>query len=112
MLEEIHSQLQMNSDDPRNPIYYYTLLLSLIIIATILKLSIGMLNKHFGNTHDHLDSTLLTNADYPRILRKNKNSLRIRYLFCYTLTRANIWSKAPYLYSLYNNYHNCSIDEI
>jgi nitrate/nitrite transporter NarK len=45
-------------------------------------------------------------------VKHNKYSLRFRYLFCYLIVRGSIWSKAPYLFILYLNYHKFSVSEI
>lgn len=43
---------------------------------------------------------------------KSKNALRVNYLICYLIVRASIWSKAPYLFIMYLNYHGLSIKEV
>lgn len=43
---------------------------------------------------------------------KSKNSLRVNYLICYLIVRASIWSKAPYLFIMYLNYHGLSLKEV
>jgi len=54
------------------------------------------------------------NIDMEKITSINEKakSLRLRYLLGYLCTRASIWSKAPYIYLLFNKLHGFSISEI
>ena len=105
-------EFEMYSDDPRNPIYYYSLLLTLVIFATILKIVSNILNNN-GEKNSDLHCNLLDNkVNNDKDLVKKKNSLRFRYLVCYVITKGNIWSKSPYLWALYHIYHKFSINEI
>lgn len=54
------------------------------------------------------------NIDMEKITNINAKakSLKFRYLLGYLCTRASIWSKAPYIYLLFNKYHGFNISQI
>lgn len=43
---------------------------------------------------------------------QSKNKLRYNYLICYLLVRASIWSKSPYMFVLYYEFHKLTIEDI
>ncbi len=106
-------EIHVNSDDPMNPVYYYTLIILLLFLLVVLKFTSEMLSSSRRSKYDDdLESTLLNNHQYSLEFIESKNSLRFRYLFCYVVTKANIWAKSPYLWALYNVYHGFSVKEI
>ena len=103
----------MSSKDPDTSEYYFPFIfLFLSILAFLNFISISL--ESDGNENPSLDGTLSPNT----IVVKNKeqankkNSLRFRYLFCYLIVRASIWSKAAYVFLLYMSFHKFHVYEI
>lgn len=120
--------------DPSKPNYYYiyiiistlVLFLSYIVIYLIeylkkknnnrkasITLELGKLdiNQILQNyrviyNEENIDMEKITN------INAKAKSLKIRYLLGFLCTRASIWSKAPYMYLLFNKYHGFNISQI
>jgi len=60
-----------------------------------------------------MNNTLVRSLSFydPEFL-SNKEKLKYDYIIAYILARASMWSKAPYLYTLYSQYHGFTVDEI
>lgn len=101
--------IDFSSNNPSNPSYFYPVILTLISALGLLNLIIYICKNNSKVTGVMTDSQTFNES---RNLIKKKNSLRFRYLLAYTLTRASVWSKSPYLYTMYNKYHGFAIDEI
>lgn len=104
--------LYNSSIDPSNPWYFFPIITSLLILLVLINGFVYLYNK---NNQPDICSHNTSNSDISNeseSLSKAKNSLRFRYLLAYLFTRASVWSKSPYLYTMYNKYHGFSIDEI
>jgi MFS family permease len=125
---------EFDSKDTSKPNYYYIylilssllLFLSYIIIyilnylkkknisrkasltLEVTKLDINQIIENYKTIYntENMDMDIINNINEKAI------SLKIRYLLVYLCTRASIWSKAPYIYLLFNKYHNFTISEI
>jgi MFS family permease len=97
-------------EDPTQPTFYYPVLIFLTLLIMGLRAFIHILKKTSGTIN--LEDTLLADVDYPVNLMDRKDSLRYRYLICYILTKANIWAKTAYLWTLYNKVHGFNVNEI
>jgi len=97
-------------EDPTEPTFYYPVLIFLTLLIMGLRAFIHILKKTSGTIN--LEDTLLADVDYPVNLMDRKDSLRYRYLICYILTKANIWAKTAYLWTLYNKVHGFNVNEI
>jgi MFS family permease len=105
-------RLEIISDGSVSEIYYYSLIIFLLFILVVLKFISEMLISSEKSKETDLDSTLLNKINNSQEFIEIKKSLRFRYLFCYVITKANIWSKTPYLWALYNMYHGFTVKEI
>lgn len=101
----------INFTDPSQNSYYYPILTGIIFILVVIELLIVLL-KNKDDLNTSMNNTCLSNVSYSMTFIKNKNALKFRYLFAYILTRAAMWSKAPYLYTLYSTVHQFSMSEI
>jgi len=94
--------------DPSKNSYYYPILLLIFVVFILLELLILAIKNDFVLNIDknNNNNTLFSNVSYSMTFIKNKNSLKIRYLICYIFVRAAMWAKAPYLYTLFEQYIN------
>ena len=98
---------RINTTDPSQNSYYYPILLLIFIILILIELLILAIKNHIDlNIDKNNNNTLFSNVSYSMTFIKNKNSLKIRYLICYIFARAAMWAKAPYLYTLFEQYIN------
>lgn len=104
--------MHLNLSDPSNTSFYIPIILSLIIILIFLEFIIHILKNRSDNLNSSLDNTLQQGLVYSQTFIIRKNTLKFRYLLGYVLTRASMWSKSPYLYTLYSTYHKFEITEI
>ena len=105
--------IEINFTDPSKISYYYPIILILIIFLIFLNFLIFFLKKQFSyDVNSSMNNTLQENQSYSMTFIKNKNSLKFRYLLGYVLTRAAMWTKAPYLYTLYSTIHGFTMSEI
>jgi MFS family permease len=104
--------LELNLSDPSNTSFYITIILLLIIILIFLEFIIHILKNRIDYLNSSIDNTLQQGLIYSHTFILRKNTLKFRYLTGYVLTRASMWSKSPYLYTLYSTYHNFEITEI
>jgi MFS family permease len=107
--------IQLNLSDPSLTSFYYPIILFLITILILLQFIIFFL-KHrkddFQQEGASENNTLLLGCSYSNTFILRKNNLKFSYLCGYILTRAGMWSKAPYLYTLYSTYHGFQVQEI
>ena len=94
--------------DPSKNSYYYPILLLIFVVFILLELLILAIKNDFVLNIDknNNNNTLFSNVSYSMTFIKNKNSLKNRYLICYIFVRAAMWAKAPYLYTLFEQYIN------
>jgi MFS family permease len=104
--------IEINFSDPGQISYYYPVILILGIILLFFNFITYFLKKHTEDMNLSMNNTLQANMSYSMTFIKNKNSLKARYLLGYVLTRAAMWTKAPYLYTLYSTIHGFSMSEI
>ena len=100
-----------NLIDPSSPFYFFPIILCLVIIFLIVNAIIHCYNKNYSHLinprADNSWESLENNE-----LKAESKVLRYKYLLAYLFTRASVWSKSPYLYTMYNKYHGFSIEEI
>lgn len=104
--------ITLNSTSPAQTAYYYPIMLLLIVILLLLEFIIWGLKNRYNDVNSSFNNTLQQGVSYSMTFIKRKNTLKFRYLVGYVLTRAAMWSKAPYLYTLYSTVHGFSMSEI
>lgn len=104
--------LQLNSTDPKLIAYYYPIIISLVILLIILEFIIYGLKNTVEDVNCSMNNTLQQGVNYSLVFINKKNKLKFTYLVGYILTKAAMWSKAPYLYTLYSTYHGFTMEEI
>lgn len=105
--------IELKSEDPFHSAYYYTLILSYTLIYGIIQLAIFFYKKESPSYRTRkFSSSIDEGKEYPQSFIKDKNYLKFIYLLAYCLTRASIWAKSPYMYTLYNKYHGFDVSEI
>lgn len=111
---------EISSNNPTHASYYYPTILIFISFTTLTYFINYLYRKYKHNridpsTNSYALMTSLTLQEgyyYSDDFIRAKNSLRIKYLTAYVLTRASTWAKSPYLYIMYNQYHGFEINEI
>jgi predicted MFS family arabinose efflux permease len=102
-----------NFNDPSQISYYYFTILLLIAILILLNFVIYYLkNKSTADINSSINNTLQFGMSYSLTFIDKKNDLKFRYLLGYVLTRAAMWTKAPYLYTLFQTVHGFTMSEI
>lgn len=104
--------MELNFTNPSVTTYYYPIIIMLIVILALLEFIIYFLKNTVDDLNSSMNNTLRAGVDYSATFIRKKNTLKFRYLTSYILTRAAMWSKAPYLYTLYSKYHGFSMAEI
>ena len=104
--------IDFNSDDPSNVSYYIPIILLLVIFLIFLEFIIYYLKNSIIDLNSSINNTLQLGISYSPSFIMRKNTLKFRYLVGYSLTRASMWTKSPYLYTLYNLYHGFTMSEI
>jgi len=104
--------INLNSSDPSRIQFYVPIILLLIIFLVVLEFIIYFLKNSIVDMNSSINNTLQQGISYSPSFIMRKNTLKFRYLVGYTLTRASMWTKAPYLYTLYNLYHGFTMSEI
>jgi len=100
------------SEDPNSYSYYFPIIIGISIILGILQLFILYLQDAYADMNFSLNHSLSVGGDYSITFITNKNSLKFRYMLAYLLTRASVWAKSPYIWSMYLFYHKFTIPEI
>src|SRR5690242_17640857 len=104
---------ELTSDDPLHPAYFYSTIITLLALLGVLNITIYFLRLYTVHSRKRaMSSSLDDDKQYDPNFVDRKDSLKWRYLVAYVLTRASIWSKSPYLYTMYNKYHGFSLPEI
>jgi MFS family permease len=99
--------------DPSSPLFFIPIIFSLALVLVIVNILIYLYKKYYGfeiKPSGGSDQSLNSIQDEVQI--KESKKLRFKYLLAYILTRGSVWSKSPYLYTMYNKYHGFAIDEI
>jgi MFS family permease len=105
--------VELTCDNPLHPAYYYPIIFVYIIIFGLTYIVMYYVKRYYERVRQRaLSTSVVEGRDYHDDFINEKNSLKYRYLGAYTLTRAAMWAKAPYLYMLYNKYHGFSVNEI
>jgi len=123
---------QFTSTDPSKPEFYYIFIfISTIFLLINYVISYLILNCNFwanrrksislergslsdGEIINNYSDIYGTHMDMETIksIEKKLFSLRWRYLIAYLCTKASIWSKAPYMFLLFNKLHGMDITQI
>ena len=103
--------IEINLTDPSKNSYYYPVLCGIVFILVLIELLIVLL-KDNDDLNSSMNNTCQSNVSYSMTFIRKKNALKFRYLFAFILTRAAMWSKAPYLYTLYSTVHKFTMSEI
>ena len=103
--------IEINLTDPSKNSYYYPVLCGIVFILVLVELLIVLL-KDNDDLNSSMNNTCQSNVSYSMTFIRKKNALKFRYLFAFILTRAAMWSKAPYLYTLYSTVHKFTMSEI
>ena len=102
--------------DPSKNSYYFPIIIGIAAILLIIELSLLLIKEYKASQNQDLnismDNTLQNNMSYPSLMIIRKNNLKSRYLLAYLLARAAMWSKAPYIYTLFMTVHKFSFVEI
>ena len=106
------------SDNPQYTSFYYPIIAGLVGLMVILYFftyllkpkNIPSLRK--DQSSSNVQETLDPNRSYSENIVNSKNSLKTRYLVAYILTRASMWAKSPYIYTLFSKIHGFSMSEI
>ena len=105
--------LQLTCDNPVKPAYFYPILVMYLLVFGFTYLVMYYVKKYYEKLRNRgLSTSIEEGVVYPEEFIKNKDILKYKYLSAYTLTRASMWAKAPYLYVLYNKYHGFDVQEI
>jgi MFS family permease len=104
--------LQINLSDPSSTGYYIPVILLFVVLLILLEFIIHILKNQQNDLNSSLNNTLQQGVIYSQSFIMRKNTLKFRYLTGYILTRAAMWSKSPYLYTLYSTIHGFEMSEI
>ena len=106
------------SNDPSSPSFYFpliagylTLMILLYFITSFLKTKFSQMPKD-RMSNSILQETLDPNTKYNDSIVDKKNSLKARYIVAFVMTRASMWAKSPYLYTLFSKIHGFNMAEI
>ena len=109
----------LNFSDPSKNSYYFPVIVGIATILLLIQLTIMIIkdykqkNPSEGfNMNQSIDNTFNKDLKYPEDLKRNRETLRSRYLLAFVITRSAMWAKAPYLYTLFMTVHKFSFAEI
>ncbi len=113
----------LNLSDPSKNSYYYPILIGIATILLLIQLIILILKDYQKkkypdlNLNQSMENTFVRDKIYPENvdidkIKDDRETLRARYLIAFVLTRSAMWSKAPYLYTLFMTVHKFSFAEI
>lgn len=101
------------SQNPGDPTYYIPIIMGIMGFLGLLQFAIYYLQyRNEDEMNLSLNQSLVAGSDYSITFITNKNSLRFRYVLAYLLTRASVWAKSPYIWSMYLFYHKFTISQI
>ena len=112
----------LNFYGPSKNSYYFPILLGIAIILLLIQLIINTIKGYekkkylYINFDLSMNSIFLKGKQYPENIhiieiKKESENLITRYLIAFVLTRSAMWSKAPYLYTLFMTVHKFSFAE-
>ena len=110
--------LNFTSDDPSHPTFYYPIIIGYLSIMILLYFITSFLKSKFSQPElsksagSFFQETLDPTKNYNVTIIEKKNSLKARYIIAFVLTRASMWAKSPYLYTLFTNIHGFTMAEI
>lgn len=108
----------LNFTDPSKNTYYFPILIGIATILLLIQLTIMIIKDYQKkdpsdtNMNQSIDNTFQKDKSYPESLKRNRETLRSRYLLAFVITRSAMWAKAPYLYTLFMTVHKFSFAEI
>lgn len=106
---------EINLSDPSRDSFYFPILIAIATILLIINLFIMLLKHYYRDPsqgqNTSFEKTFENNVSYGD-LGSQKNSLKYKYLVCYIVTRAAMWAKAPYLYTLFMTLQKFTFAEI
>ena len=103
------------SENPEYPSFYYPIIAGYLTLMIVLYFLTSFLKSKLGQTQENnsfFQETLDPCKTYNDNIYDNKNNLKARYLVAYILTRASMWAKSPYIYTLFSKVHGFSMSEI
>jgi hypothetical protein len=106
------------SEDPTQPSYYFPVIAGYLSLMVVLYFITSFLKSKFSQDHaekmsnSFFQETLDPTKIYHENIVDKKNSLKARYIVAYVLTRASMWAKSPYLYTLFTKIHGFTMAEI
>lgn len=111
----------MVSKDPDSSEFFFPIIMLFLAILAFLNFISLSLDKDFSTDEANIretanDSSLNLSPETivlnNKFKEQQKNSLRFKYLLCYLLVKGSVWSKAPYMFMLYLNFHMFKIEQI
>jgi nitrate/nitrite transporter NarK len=103
------SSVFTTSYDPSTPLFFLPIICFLIILLVIVNILIYIYKKYYCLENKQKDSE---DSMFDEVQFEESKKLKLKYFLAYILTRGSVWSKSPYLYTMYNKYHGFTIDEI
>ncbi len=104
------------STDPNDTTFYIPVVICIVLTLCVAQLCIFLCKRKSQSgdaTNASMNNTLVQNVSYYSAeFIHNKDKLKYDYIIAYILARSSMWSKAPYLFTLYNIYHGFTVDEI
>ncbi len=105
---------------PADSDYYYPFIMLVMTILVIINFISMSLDSKDNETETQINQNDTSSIKSPNTIAhliskeqlKSKNNLRMNYLICYLIVRASIWSKSPYMFILYYEFHGLTISEI
>ena len=107
-----------SSDDPSQPAFYFPIIIGYLSFMALLYFITSFLKNRFSQpelarfSSSYNQETLDPTKSYNETIIEKKNSLKARYIIAFVLTRASIWAKSPYLYTLFTKIHGFTMSEI
>lgn len=100
------------SSNPSAPEFYYPIIIGITLVLALVQFYI----YHLQNDQEHLDfnvtNSQFTNTSCTSVIRRKRQNLKLKYLSAFLLTRASVWAKSPYIWSMYLLYHKFTVQEI
>ena len=101
------------SSNPKDSSFYYPIIFGLFCILGSLQLIIDHLKeKSSGDLNNSINKTYVAGNEFSITFVQNQKSLKFRYIIAYLLTRASVWAKSPYIWSMYLVYHGFTVSQI
>lgn len=104
--------LSIFNDNPSSYSYYFPIIIGISCMLGILQLLIMYLQEINSEVNYSMNQSISVGGEFSVTFVTKKNSLKFRYILAYLCTRASVWAKSPYIWSMYLFYHKFSIQEI